>query len=474
MPDGHTGTWPQPRRQPRQRLLASLEGDRLVDEYGSVYEVHTWAELAHIAVEGGYDVYTADLKNPDHFPYLLDAIADDQATVMASATGGLLGIRLAAGRATRWLGGVGSWVEGHGAGGHFLGLLRRLFDYVGVGTYPTPGSLGEALWAALRTERASVPNAAAAHDLRVHAFGGRADTPYVGRLPYAYEIDLRSAYLAFAARLPTYTAERLLREESYARYGDCTYYAECRITLERDITGLGPVPHRLGGDPGKRHPLTYPRTAGATFTAWLWKEEIRRARRSGATVEVGRGWLWPLWDRDNAGWIERMAQLRYDAPDAWLELALKKASVAAIGRHKIAPVNYSLLWHDDPRLAEDDIPLPLHAPGAPPISGAWLHSEPHPNPPPRLPHWWNYITMRCRVALHDRTELERKAGNRVLLTNFDSILLEQMSEGPTSQENTPGVWRETKLDDVDIRAARSFTSRQKTRLPGVPRNKRQE
>jgi len=80
--------------------------------------------------------------------------------------------------------------------------------------------------------------------------------------------------------------------------------------------------------------------------------------------------------------------------------------------------------------------------------------------------------MRCRVALHDRTELERRAGNRVLLTNFDSILLEQASEGPTSEEETPGVWRETRLDDVDIRAARSYTSKQKTRLPGVPRNRR--
>jgi hypothetical protein len=172
-----------------------------------------------------------------------------------------------------------------------------------------------------------------------------------------------------------------------------------------------------------------------------------------------------------------MARLRYDAPDAWLEMALKKASVAAIGRHKIAPVNYSILWYDDPRLAEDDIPLPMNTPGAVPISGAWLHKEVNPNPPPRLPHWWSYITMRCRVALHDRTELERRAGNRVLLTNFDSILLEQASEGPTSDEDTPGVWRQQRYTDVEITAARSTRKvnaqgERIDKLPGVPRKGR--
>jgi hypothetical protein len=136
----------------------------------------------------------------------------------------------------------------------------------------------------------------------------------------------------------------------------------------------------------------------------------------------------------------------------------------------MAPVDYSVIWADDPLLREGDMPLTSTRPGDPPITGAWLHAEAQEHPAPRLPHWWSYITMQCRLALFDRMELERRAGNTVLMSNFDSLLLEQRSAGPTSRKDAPGVWRQRKLHKVTILGARSFTSKEKTRTPGVKRD----
>ena len=469
MPHGHTGLWPRHRRKPRQRIIACFDGSLLTDEYGQAWEIHSYEELRHVLFSGGYDLYVADLLSPDAFPYLLDAIADQEASVLASPSGGALGIRLRSANESRSIGVARSWNSE--IGGPFTRFLRGLFEYVGIGTYATPGALGEALWATLRSERMCVPNAAAARDLRENAFGGRADTIQANKkFAFAYEIDLRSAYVALSARVPTGTATRIVEETSHERYACGTYYARCRVQLpDRRLAAFGPVPYRPPLGRGEPSALQYPTTGPFEFEAWLWREEVQRARKLGISVSVRDGWSWPWWDSDNRAWIEHITTLRREArlplEDDWL----KRAAVAAIGRQATPPLTYEILWYDDPRLTEDDMPLPSNT-GEPPITGAWLHCEPDPNPPPRLPHVWNYVSMRCRVALYDRMELERKAGNRIISTNFDSILLEQASSLPTG--NGIGEWREQLYHEAIVPRPRSLISREKVRLPGVRKDRR--
>lgn len=474
MPLGHTGLWPRPRRKPRERIIACFDGETLTDEYGQSWAIHDYNELCHVAFSGGYDVYVRSLVDPLHFPYLLDAIADEHAAVLASQSGRALGLRLRDGREWRYVGSSQTWSDDAPAPGVFTRLLRRLFDTVGVGTYATPGALGEALWATLRSERMSVPNEACAHDLRSHAFGGRADTPGAGRkLAQAYEIDLRSAYVALAARVPTGTAERIVEETNHEQYASGAYYARCTVELPaRRLAAYSPVPYRAPSRRGQSPTLQYPTAGPLTFDAWLWREEVQRARRLGIRIAVNEGWWWNWWDTGNRPWIERISSLRREAGHPVLEDWLKRASVAAIGRHAQAPLSYELVFADDPRLTDNDIPVADTTPGAPPITGLWLHLERDDNPPPRLPHMWSYVTMRCRLALYDRMELERKAGNTILMTNFDSILLEQATSLPTGEGI--GEWKQQTLHDVHIKGPRSLISREKTRLPGIKRETRHE
>lgn len=464
----HTGVWPTKRKQPRTRSLAYVAfslispAARLSDEYGNTWQVDSWPELARIAVEGHYDVYTPPLLLDN--PWLAEMAEDDHCRIMASKTGGVIGVTYTNGKQTAYFTEAMRW-QWRYPDADFVARLRALLVLCGVGDYATPGALGEAIWASRRDTCVSTPSAACCHDLREHSLGGRADTPGMGRrLLCAYEIDMRSAYLSFLARVPTGTAMRLLSEPTDNRQ----YFAPCEIRIPYAPTSdFAPVGYRT--DTG----LSFPRRCDGphAFSGWLWRDEVQCARRSGAHVQLsGYGWEWARTDLDNTSYLAALRDLRDNARNAQELDWLKRAGVSALGRQAIHTASFSLIDDNSPWRADDDVPLQGDYDA--PISGWWLHMEREERHAPRVTHWWAYTLMRCRLALWERMELERKAGNTVLLSNYDGILLEEPSYGPVHETPDYGEWRQRRLTSVFIPGPRMVVAKEKKTLPGVIGEKR--
>ena len=461
----HTGLWP-PRRAPRSRNLACYFPDEsavfrglLVDEYGSRYTVESWSELARLALDGRYDVYS--------FPWIPDSdafaevIADERCRVLASRSGGVSGILLEAGREKRQFMDAKVWDWTPCA--EFLHRLRRFFDYVAVGEYASPAALGEALWRKQRVTGVSTPCAACCADLREHSLGGRADTPALGaRLLQAYEIDMRSAYLSFLRAVPTGTAHRLYREP-WGQHKDAIWFAPCEVDASGLETYFSPVGYR--SDSGLSFPAS--RNSVRRFQSWLWNEEVYAARDAGADVHVlAPGWQWTLVDDENEAYLTAVWQLRDGVADAQELDWLKKCSLAALGRQALPPWGYVIIDDASPKRSDDDIPL-LSGDKETPISGLWMHAEADDHHTPRVTHWWAYTLMKCRLALWARMEWEHRAGNFVLMTNYDAILLKEPSRGPVVVNPTYGEWKQQRLRRVYIPYPRAISSPDKQVLPGV-------
>lgn len=461
----HTGVWPQ-KRAPRKRHLAVLLMDdasmlrgRLVDEYGSSWEVDSWPTLCQIALKGHYDVFTPPWLVDS--PALEEIIADNHCKVLASKTGGVIGVIYTVGRERRTF--MDSKIWGWVPCAEFLHRLRAFFDYVDIGAYASPAAFGEALWASRRDTPVSTPCAACSADLREHSLGGRADTPALGaRLLYAYEIDMRSAYLGFLRGVPTGTAH-VLRKEPWGRNKGNIWFGPCEVDTRELETYFSPVGYR--SDSGLSFPTS--RNGPRRFIAWLWDEEVRAARDSGAHVRlVASGWQWSVVDHENEAYLTALWQLRAGVRDAQELEWLKKCSLAALGRQALPPWGYVIIDDANPKRTDDDIPL-VSGDHEHPISGLWMHAEADDHYTPRATHWWAYTLMKCRLALWSRMEWEHQAGNIVLMTNYDAILLKEPSRGPVLVNPTYGEWKQQRLTRVSIPYPRALVAREKQVLPGV-------
>jgi len=470
--EGHSGFWPLYQSAGRARGLALFDGRLLATEAGSCEHVPDYESLVGLAADLRADVYTRSLLDCVAFPWLIDALNDPRATVLASTSGGVVGITWQVGRRRVWLASSQAWGEA-APSLPFLRRLRSLFTYCGVGTYATPAALGEAVWRASREgERLSCPSLACARDLHAYSIGGRADTPGLGlTLAEAYEQDMRSAYVHLVTRVPAGTAASFLREPlDTGLYA--SWFARCVVTVPSGCaltrSGWSPIPVR-GLSAAVQYPA-FPGTYGEDGALWLWRQEVLAAREGGAQVQVMGGWGWPRMDDGNTRWAAAMVGLREGAPSDGMAAWIKTAAVAAIGRHA-AHRQYSLVLDSDPThdLAVDK-PVEIRYSGDPyagPNNCFWLH----PLPDERrymLPQWFYHTVMRCRLEMFNRARHEEANGNEVIALNFDAIYTKHHATLPTTAENIPGAWRETTLHDASFPAARHIESREKSRRPGLP------
>lgn len=467
----HTGVWP-PYQHTRTRKVAALDPDgTCYDSQGVILgRGLDYASLAHLATSERLDIYVDSLASECWIDLTLDAVDDPGATVHCSHSGGVVSIQFTGARQrTGSLACLASWGMDH-VSLVALCAIEAVSRVMAVGTYVSPGALGEAHWRASRAQyaRVSVPCLAARTTLLSHITGGRADTPALGEsFAEAYESDLRSAYPSLSVGVPVGTAGRMLGELSADE--NCTYFAHCRVVVPGWCRGVAPV--SLGepsGDSGSvlRYNRRHFRAVPGTYDAWIWREEVEACRVAGYVVAVGAGWYWTHFDTDNRHWLDRLAVARRAGEAQGVVGLVKRAGVAAIGRHGMGDATYELIdeAHADPAVDE-----PLIAQwGESPILALWLHKVAAPNSH-HLPHWYSYILAKCRLALYHRYIAEEAAGNRPLMTNFDSITTAGYPTQPISDVDEPGTWRAIVLHDMEIRAPRSYVSREKTVLPGVKR-----
>jgi hypothetical protein len=475
----HTGVWPS-YQHTRVRQVAALDPDgTCYDSKGTILgKGLDYAGLANLALAERADIYVDSLTAEQWIDLVLDAVEDARACVRCSRSGGIVSIQFTgAARRTGSICSMANWASPDTGGvvqsdrRRALASIETVSRIMGVGTYVSPGALGEAHWRAARRDCApvSVPCLAARTTLLSHIVGGRADTPALGEsFAEAYESDMRSAYPSLSVGVPVGTAGRMLEEPHEDEA--VTYFAHCTVVVPGHCRGVSPVSLSATDDPhsggGLRRQRRVFRAVPGSHTCWLWREEVDAARESGFIVAVGAGWYWTRLDTDNRAWLARLAECRRVATAAGVVGLVKRAGVAAIGRHGMGDTTWELVneAHADPAVDQ-----PVIAPwGDAPILALWLHPTAGPVSH-RLPHWYSYILAKCRLALWRRYTAEERAGNRPLLTNFDGILTAGYPTEPVSDEDIPGTWKASVLHDVEIVAPRSYRSRERTVLPGVRR-----
>lgn len=447
-------------RKPREKKLGFLQSKpwRVVEEDGSIREIQDWSDLKSYLIEFRIDLYVKNFLSREDFPYLLDALQDQKCEIVASASGGLVGVRITGrSRKQAWIGGISVWAS-LPQDPSSLGRLLALFRHCGVGTQTTPGALGQAIW---RDEwkkqelpRVSRPSDGCRADLFDHGTGGRADSFSVGQsFEVAWEQDMTGAYAWAACLVPWGSVKRAIGP--YGLQGpdpSSTWFCECTVTITKELL-LGPFPIRGGEE------VEYPTQEGVYEGVWLWKEESNAAQTAGCIVDVGDGWVWGELSANNESWAHRMDYLRQTAPNIQIANFVKAATVAAIGRHGIRPIKFSLVATAKSR---DDQPVSHRNR----LTSLYLHPTSEPNTP-NLTHWFYYIMTRARLALYQRAMIEIQAGNPVIATNYDALYTLHRSSQPIGTDI--GQWKVKRLQHAYFPYSRALVSDEKTRLPGIKR-----
>jgi hypothetical protein len=319
---------------------------------------------------------------------------------------------------------------------------REIVTLLGVGTHPTPGGAGEhAMFQGWREHpdwpRQHRPCLPCVADLQRHGIGGRIET-YAFRetFPAAWGVDLNGAYPSAAVRVPAGTArripesgrwhagptpaERLLMPLDAPPQPCATWFCRCLVRISADRPA-GSFPFALRapttGEPDR---ILWPTEAGV-YDTWLWREEaeaIHQCELAGDPISVAAmdgGWLWEDFTDHLAPWAHAMDRARDHASNAAVRGGVKLATVAAIGRLKMA-YSRSVLVHDSEARPGD-------TPWAPPgeIETAWyVRTTFHDRGTPL--HWSVYIYMATNLRIWRMACEERARGRRVIAVLTDCII----------------------------------------------------
>lgn len=468
---GSVAQWPTYYdREPRDKqpsILVNVGGAWSVQlPSGETMPVSSHAAVLDLAVSRRLDLYVSDLGDAENgYPWLDAALDDPHTTACALPDRGLVGLRCRSGRYQVWIGAAKSW--GYPVADlAFLADLTALFAHVGQGTATTPGALGQAVMRAEHKAagwlKVSRPPGDCRRDLLAYGIGGRVDTPGLGvRTETAYEEDMRNAYAA-AARLPlpVGTASRVPRGVDLTTSDlFATWFCRCTVYLPETLP-ISPILYRDG-------PTVHQANAAGWYglpnqlPIWLWKHEADAARRAGAIVTTIGGWGWQQAEPMLQSWAERMHARRQDAPTVDVRNLVKMSIVSAIGRHGMHPVDYRLVAEAE----ADANAIPLLLGGRGPISSLYVQPLPDPDAA-SLTMWSSFIVSTVRLWIYQRMVEHQGAGNTVLASNYDAIILANPTTLPLDPEQLGG-WRQQALSHVFIPQPRWLESDQKTRRPGV-------
>lgn len=260
-----------------------------------------------------------------------------------------------------------------------------------------------------------------------------------------WEIDLRSAYPAVAARMPSGPMARILPDSELDLYQ--SYYALCKVTIRRQLE-IGPFCVR---DSSGRN--SYPTEPG-TYEAWLWDDEVRACREAGCGVDLQRGYGWTSW-YSAKDWSAAMDSARRKFTKRQAAM-VKLAAVGAIGCFKNLPRRFQaseiLAQVPEGSVAVQDGP---HGVAGYLMQGNWDHSI--------MPHWWSYIQMRVRLALYQRQIVE--GVEHVVMADTDGLYLDREPVGEMGDEM--GSWSLRKVHtNARVLGPRTLVSDQGRKIPG--------
>lgn len=466
--------------KPVQRVLALFEKNYenqpiiCFDEGIIIGNIKSYEEVVSIVFRANLLLYTDSLVT---FPWIKEAIEDPQAKVLCNKKGDPLAIRIKRHNSTRWIVRMSVWELPCSM--QSLGLLRRFYDYMGVGTHPTPGGIGWAmmrkLWKQYNLPWHTTLNGYADQYIRQHSYGGRCDTPGLGQhYDELLELDMRTAYLKYYGEQGAGTA-------GYFKHGYCdnyaTWFARCTATIhdfkyKMDGSGMDTQPPALGPFPFRKEiseqetVLTYPIEPGS-YETYLWAEQAEACDEYGVSVEVHEGYGWQTLSNDNQLWCDMMYFLLQQAPEE-LRVFIKKCIVAAIGRHRMENDFYVLA--PEGQQSEKDIPIGEGRE----FYAYFVHNE-HDFNSVNMPHYWSRTVSLCNLALLQFAYPYAVSG-QLVGTNYDSVLVKpnafdsictRFPSKEASRLDPPGTWGWTELHNCDIPAPRSIECDEKIVRPGV-------
>lgn len=465
----------------KDRNLGFLShGNQIMTERGESFVIDSFSTLLLTCFNHDLLVFTDELAT---FPWLGQVIAMGDKP-FCSEQGDVLGIRLRGAKNTsRWIASATAW--GHAeyqeealakglslaeATLSWLAMMRKAYIAGGVGTSPSPGAWGMAMfrqtfkelhgedWKAKRHRR---PPGSYAEKIRYESSGARSEVLQLDvRYDLAYEIDRKNAYgAALSEAQPT--------GKTYRVRGDAVqfypfYFVECEVTVHEELP-LGVFPLRQG-EGRNRHPV-FP-TAAGTYRTWLWNREVDVSRRDGLTVVIVAGFGWTEATFDFQPFVEKVAELRDSAPKE-LQPLLKTALVAFTGRLGMPEERYVLVSGND--RAEEDRALGFDGV----VYDWWIHQEFNAMPQ-SMPHIFSHILMLCRLSLYEKAKWSNEQGLNVIATNTDAVLCER-TDASIPAKGKPvntGDWTALELHHVVVPANRHLISDEKVTRPGIPKKYR--
>ncbi len=413
---GSRPMWPDYRPQPQERTLALYDRGRIYTEDDKAFSCLAYNTLRNILFDENLLLFTDSFTAIPFLPFIDDIVQDFPNTQAHPNTLGSLG-----------------------------------------------SNLQKLLWEGKRETTLSIH---AENFIRAHMVGGRVDTPGLGNsYSSLIDLDMASAYLAHFRLFPGGTAIGFYGVPSTDYV---SYFAECEITIRRDIV-LGPFPKRLQS--GR---VSYPTLPGI-YTAFLWKEQVEECEIQGLEVKIIMGYGFRKETRATERWCQHLYSLRKNAPTKDIEIQIKLATNASIGRHGMGNERFVLVPHgkqapSDAVLCDDhnafDIYIhPIVAPGS-----------------SHMYHFFSHCIAMTALTLY-QFALPYAQADRLVASNYDCVLvLEQNADHQTYiKKHSAGdiaippenkTWRWQMLHNVEIRAPRRFHSdehpiptRPKTRQP---------
>lgn len=430
---------------------------RFLDDNGEWIDLDCpeYPVFVHWALEYKLDVR---VENVLYWPFFDHAVADSRAKVHAAHNrsdqeGTARAVSITWREGNRWssLFSAQSW--GDGATEDTVHLHRELCATLGVGTYASPGALGQATirrYLGASVYPLSTLCLAARSDLYEHLYGGRAEWSGACWLDTASEQDRTMAYTAESrSPLPVGAARASLTLDLDKLNRQPAWWGECVVYVHRPLA-LGPFPVRSA-----HGWLRFPTHPG-TYETWLWGPEVRDCLDAGCSVVARKAWTWPAVEPVLQPWAEWIGALRRQTTDTRLAAAIKKVAVAGIGWFAMRPEHLTITEESD-----GTGPLIVNQSEFPTRYGCRRELDLGST---SMPHWASYIWMLARRTLYARQRSELSDGNRVLWSNFDNLVTLRPTRQPTSVQL--GEWRTQTLTNVMISASRTMLCDQKTTLPG--------
>jgi hypothetical protein len=435
-----------------ERQLCRLTEGTFITEDERVKKVDTWESVKKQLFDENALVLSHRLRRA---PWLPAAVADQDVSVLVNRRT-IAGIRVRNPkdrRQYRWIVPVGSWFQKTAPSQSDIRTLRSLVAYVGVGVQPTPSALGQTLMRQFwQGETLPRPRLRWWRVFHQNIVGGRVDSLKLQTwFSKAYGLDVRSAYVAAARRIP---AGNVVWFYGRPPAGLATYYQHLQTYVDRSALGPLPVRETTGL-------LRYP-DGCELCDGWYWKEEEGDAiERGGETVWRGIGLGFEGMSSALEPWAVAVHALRQGAAAPDVAALVKQCGVSALGRlgadvwstRLVSGAGAADLWTDE---GYD---------GSGPEYG--LETAYHPGDGSQV-QVASYVHMQVRRQLWAKALPYAEEGS-LIATNYDELLSER-EPAPEPAGEALGTWKLTAYDDLRVPYPRAKLAQGVAILPGWSRS----